>query len=144
MENMDKGFTEPKRVLIVQPKIPQMLQNLSAQFVCPSPKVLDFNEKRLHWAFVVHVSDHQAGQVLYLRLKRPQLPSKYMTEKTLDIWLNMYSDWIKGFYGFILSLPFVLLFICCTSIVCRYKSKVIEDSKIVNLKKDRSFSINFV
>ena len=30
-----------------------MPQNLSAQFVCPSPKVLDFNEKRLHWASVV-------------------------------------------------------------------------------------------
>ena len=28
-------------------------QNLSAQFVCPSPKVWDFNEKRLHWASVV-------------------------------------------------------------------------------------------
>ena len=27
--------------------------NLSAQFVCPSPRVLDFNEKRLHWAFLV-------------------------------------------------------------------------------------------
>ena len=26
---------------------------LSAQFVCPSPKVLDFNKKRLHWATVV-------------------------------------------------------------------------------------------
>ena len=34
-------------------KIPQMPQNLSAQFVCPSPKVPDFNEKRLHWASVV-------------------------------------------------------------------------------------------
>ena len=32
---------------------PQMPQNLFAQFVCPSPKVLDFNEKRLHWTFVV-------------------------------------------------------------------------------------------
>ena len=32
MENMDKGrLTVPKRVLIVQPKIPQMPQNLSAQ-----------------------------------------------------------------------------------------------------------------
>ena len=37
----------PKWVLIVWPKIPQMPQNLSAQFVCPSPNVLDFNEKRL-------------------------------------------------------------------------------------------------
>ena len=33
MENMDKGLT--------------------AQIVCPSPKVWDFDEKRLHWASVV-------------------------------------------------------------------------------------------
>ena len=54
MENMDKGFTVPKWVLIVRPKIPQMPQNLSVQFDFPSPKILDFNEKRLHWASVVH------------------------------------------------------------------------------------------
>ena len=36
-------------------KIPQMPQNLSAQFVCSSPKVLDFNEKRLYWASVVRI-----------------------------------------------------------------------------------------
>ena len=53
MENMDKGLTVPKWVLIVRPKIPQMPQNLSAQFVSPSPKELDFNEKSLHWASVV-------------------------------------------------------------------------------------------
>ena len=53
MENMGKRLTVPKWVLIVLPKIPQMPQNLSAQFVCPSPKVLDFNEKRLHWASLV-------------------------------------------------------------------------------------------
>ena len=29
----------------------------NAQFVFPSPKLLDFNEKRLHWAFVVHAPD---------------------------------------------------------------------------------------
>ena len=52
MEIVNKGLTVPKWVLIVRPKIPQMPQNLSAQFVCPSPKVLDFNEKRLHWASV--------------------------------------------------------------------------------------------
>ena len=57
MENMDKGLTVPKWVLIVQPKIPQMPQNLSAQFVSPSPKVLDFNEKKLHWASVVRDLD---------------------------------------------------------------------------------------
>ena len=50
---MDKGLTVPKWVLIVWPKIPKMSQNLSAQFVCPSPKDLDFNEKGLHWASVV-------------------------------------------------------------------------------------------
>jgi hypothetical protein len=48
MENMDKGLTVPKWVLIVWPKIPQMPQSLSAQFVCPSQKVLDFNVKKLH------------------------------------------------------------------------------------------------
>ena len=53
MEKKDKGLTVLKWVLIVQPKISQTSQNLSAQFVCPSPKVLDFNEKRLHWASVV-------------------------------------------------------------------------------------------
>ena len=54
MENMDKGLTVPKWVLIVRLKIPQMPQNLSAQLVCPNPKVLDFNEKRLFWASVVY------------------------------------------------------------------------------------------
>ena len=44
MENMDKGLTKQKWVLIVWPKIPQMPQNLSAQIVCPSPKVLDFKD----------------------------------------------------------------------------------------------------
>ena len=45
--------------MIVQPKIPKMTQNLSAQFVCPSPKFLNFNEKRLHWANVVVRSQWQ-------------------------------------------------------------------------------------
>ena len=47
MENMDKGLdTVPKWVLIVWTKILQKPENLFAQFVCPSPKVLDFNEKK--------------------------------------------------------------------------------------------------
>jgi hypothetical protein len=49
MEKMDKGLTVPKWVLINLPKIPQISQNLSALIVCPSPKVWDFYEKRLHW-----------------------------------------------------------------------------------------------
>jgi hypothetical protein len=44
MENMDKGCIEPKWVLIVE-NTPNA-SDLSAQFVFPSPKVLDFNEKR--------------------------------------------------------------------------------------------------
>ena len=55
MENMDKGLTVSKWVLIVRPKIPQ---NVSALFVCPSPKVCDFNEKRHHWSSVIRVPNH--------------------------------------------------------------------------------------
>ena len=35
MENMDKGLPVPKWVLIVRPKIPQMPQKFSDQFVFP-------------------------------------------------------------------------------------------------------------
>jgi hypothetical protein len=42
LENMDKEFTVPKWVLIVRPKIPQMPHKISAQNVCPSPKIQDF------------------------------------------------------------------------------------------------------
>ena len=52
MENMNNGLTSPKWVLINRPKVPQMPQNLSAQIVCPSPKVWYFDEKRLHWVSV--------------------------------------------------------------------------------------------
>ena len=55
MENLDKEQTVPKWVLILWTKIPQMPQNLLAQIVCPSPKVWDVDEKRLHWASVVRV-----------------------------------------------------------------------------------------
>ena len=47
MENMDKGLTVTKWVLINRQKIPKMPPNLSAQIVW------DFDEKRLHWASVV-------------------------------------------------------------------------------------------
>ena len=50
---MDKGLTVQKWVLINQPKVPQMPQNLFAQIVCPSAKVWYFDGKRLHWASVV-------------------------------------------------------------------------------------------
>jgi hypothetical protein len=53
---MNKELTVPKWVLINRLKILQITQNLSAQIVCPSPKVWDFDEKRLHWASVVRES----------------------------------------------------------------------------------------
>jgi hypothetical protein len=53
MEKMNKGITVPKWMLIVQPKIPQMPQNLSAQFVCPAQKFWISMKKRLHWASIV-------------------------------------------------------------------------------------------
>ena len=46
MENMDKGLIVPKWVLINRAKIPQMPQNVSAEIVCPSPKVWDFDGKK--------------------------------------------------------------------------------------------------
>ena len=61
---MDKGLTVPKWMQMVWLKTPQMSQNLSAQFVCPSPKVWDFNEKMLHWASVVRVWVHTKGQLI--------------------------------------------------------------------------------
>ena len=70
---MDKGLTVPKWVLIVWSKIPQMPQNLSAQFVCLSPKVLNFNEKKLHWASVVNRfghSDNIGSSYLFLQCKQ--------------------------------------------------------------------------
>ena len=39
----------------------QLPQNLSVQFVCPNPKVLDFNEKRLHGASVVREPNYGCG-----------------------------------------------------------------------------------
>ena len=45
MENINKGPTVPKWVLINWPKIPQMPPNSSAQFVGLSPKFWDFRKK---------------------------------------------------------------------------------------------------
>ena len=65
MENMDKTHCTK----IVWPKIPQMSQNLFAQFVCPSPKVLDFNEKRLYWTSVKCVHKLVALLLRFLLLR---------------------------------------------------------------------------
>ena len=69
MENMDEGLNVLKWVLIVGPKIPQMPKNLSALFVYSSPKVLDFNEKRLHWASVVRATTPCKGLLFWINQK---------------------------------------------------------------------------
>ena len=58
MENIEKELSVPKWLLINRPKIPQMPKNLSAQFVCTSPKVWDLDEKRLDCSSVVRVLDY--------------------------------------------------------------------------------------
>ena len=101
MENMDKGLTVPKWVLIVWPKIPQ---NLSAQFVCPSPKVLDFNEKRLHWASVVRDPDLQIlgaylifkYQYCYHKNENVHTAQKLFTEQVISndfVWNKGAENW---------------------------------------------------
>ena len=49
-------LTVLKWVMLNWPKILQMPQNLSAQIVCRSLKVRDFDEKRIHWASIIHGS----------------------------------------------------------------------------------------
>ena len=46
IDNSDKGLTVPKWVLKNQSKVPKMPKNLSAQIVCPCPKVWDFDKKK--------------------------------------------------------------------------------------------------
>ena len=46
MENMVKGVTLPKLVL-------KKLAANASQIICPSTKVWDLYEKKLHWASVV-------------------------------------------------------------------------------------------
>jgi hypothetical protein len=48
MQNMEKGLTVPKWALINWLEVPKMPQNLSSQIVFPSPKVWDFDEKKLY------------------------------------------------------------------------------------------------
>ena len=56
---MDKEPTVRKWVQINRPKIPQMPQKFSAQFVCPSLKVWDFRKKSSLWVSVVRDYDHR-------------------------------------------------------------------------------------
>ena len=58
MENMDKGLTVQKWELINRPKIPQLPQKFSTQFVCLSQKFGIFEKKNSLWVSVVRASSH--------------------------------------------------------------------------------------
>ena len=60
-----------------------MSQNLSAQFVCPSPKVWDIIEKRLHRASV-----HSPWQAPRFAFKQHYLIGKGKLEETYDAMSN--------------------------------------------------------
>ena len=71
MEKMDKGLTAVHFTKMGADSLTENTpnaENLSAQFVCPSPKVLDFIEKRLHWASVVRGVQHGGKLQFYLTL----------------------------------------------------------------------------
>ena len=57
MENMDKGLTGPKWVLIVWPKISQTSQTFSAQKYLPKPKSSRFLKESFLWVSLIHVTD---------------------------------------------------------------------------------------
>ena len=47
-------------------------------FICPCPKVLDFNEKRLHWAFIVcdWCDDKNSADISSKFQKAEKIPSQ--------------------------------------------------------------------
>ena len=61
---------------------PNAPEYISTQFVCPSPKVLDFNEKRLYWVSAVRVSYYRKWKCT------SQLKSAACTVRILFTFLN--------------------------------------------------------
>ena len=96
MKNMDKWLTVPKLVLIVWPKISQMPQNLSAQFFCPSPKFLDFNEKRLHRTSVVRANSYRCclwfDEIYPKAISRVFIAIRWFYEKFVIVQLECMTD----------------------------------------------------
>ena len=82
---MGKGLTVRKWELTVWLKIPQMPQNLSAQFVCPSPKNPDFNGKRLHWASIARGINKLGHRISFLKLLGLKLVNLKICFRTSNI-----------------------------------------------------------
>ena len=67
-----------------------MPQNLSAQFVCPSPKILDFNEERLHWASVVRGLAYFDICLTFFWL------TSFLKGKRFRVWFNLLLSTLKN------------------------------------------------
>ena len=92
MENLDNGLTVPKWVMIVWPKMPQ---NLAAQFVCPNPKVLYLNGKRLHWAFVVRGNKHPSDPGLRVLSEEMLLMTAFDDHSCLLPYTQLHSHRVR-------------------------------------------------
>ena len=79
MENIDKGLTVSKWVLI---KLVENTPN-AQKFICPIPKVWDFDEKRLHRASIVreflHLQDFARHFLMSLFLEIEAIRSLIVT-----------------------------------------------------------------
>ena len=67
MENVDTGTHSIKIGADSSAENTPLPHNLSAKFVCPSPKILDVNGKRLHWASVVRGPAYTHRRMLHLK-----------------------------------------------------------------------------
>ena len=104
-----------------------MSQNIFAQFVFPSPKVLHFNEKRLHWASLVRVLKsipintyawiylfeidliwhEQDSKTLSLRSLTSPLKRLLKIKNSQNIWITHFSRCYSSKY---LILPSIVMF----------------------------------
>ena len=73
MENMDKELTVPKWVLIVQPKIPQMPQKISAQNVCSSSRFLKKNSLGVHSPCLTSTVSKVELFIFYMKNRRERM-----------------------------------------------------------------------
>ena len=101
---MDKGLIVPKQAPIVWQNIPQMPQTLSAQFVCPNPKVQNFNEERLHWASVVRDPKYSNNGIK--ALMNWHLHCKIPNWGKLDIFSSTFSQKILSYSSICNLTPF--------------------------------------
>ena len=82
----DYGHTKATSlILIVRPKIPQMPKNLSAQFVCPSPKVWHFIEKKIYWVSVVHGQNSADKSGIPFEKQMNSVIRKLVTDRTFGL-----------------------------------------------------------